>query len=65
MMSQCLDYGFGDHDVHPLFYAGQGDFVMSIIGSEDDGNVAGLIGLDGGEVGFGIDGVVGGEGVAG
>lgn len=59
-----LDDGFGDHDVHSLLDAGEGDVVVGVVGCEYDGDVAFLEGGDGVGVGGGVDGVVGGEGVA-
>ncbi len=65
VMLEGLDDGLGDHDVHTASNAGEGDFVVRVVGSEDDGDVALLEGGDGVDVGCGVDGVVGGEGVAG
>lgn len=65
VMLEGLDDGFGDHDVHAALDAGEGDFVVGVVGCEDDGDVAFLEGGDGVDVGFGVDGVVGGEGFAG
>eukprot|EP00804_Cyclotella_cryptica_P002997 CCRYP_006008-RB/>CCRYP_006008-RB protein AED:0.47 eAED:1.00 QI:0/0/0/1/0/0/2/0/89 len=57
-MFESLDDGLGDHDVHSLLDAGHCDFVVRVIGSEDDGHISRLVGGDGIHVCLWVNGVV-------
>ena len=51
--------------MHTPLNAREGNVKVCIVGCEDDSDVFGFGLGDGVDVGFGIDGVVGGEGLAG
>mmetsp|Transcript_6415 Transcript_6415/g.18917 ORF Transcript_6415/g.18917 Transcript_6415/m.18917 type:complete len:333 (+) Transcript_6415:130-1128(+) len=61
MMFQCLDDRLRDHDMHASIDALQGDVKVRVVRCEDDGHIACLERLAGGNVGLGIDLIVVGE----
>ena len=65
VMFQRLDDGLGNHHVHALLDALQGNVKVGIVRREDDGDVASLEGRRGLDVGGRVDLGVRGEGFAG